>query len=79
VTCDTCGGWEYPARGVLVSGTHNRLCPFAPVPHGYGVRCGEKFVPRVESSTFDGTYEHPGGEKVAGHKNPPPPGQGGDS
>lgn len=30
--------------------------------------------PEESRGAFDGTYPHPGGEKVAGHKNPPPPG-----
>lgn len=75
MTCDTCSHWEFPARGILVSGGHNRLCPFASVPPGYGAMWhGMDFSHPSEELTFDGTYPLDG-ERTAGYKAPPPPGQ----
>lgn len=77
MNCETCSGWPSPDRGIIASGGHNRLCPFAPVPFGYAAMFhGMDFSHPSGSATFHGTYPLPAGDRVAGYKSPDPPNSG---
>lgn len=80
--CEQCNNWPegMEPESDSVSVSHHPYCPFAPV----GKPSWKKIIPYdgdighpSDTATFDGTYPprlSDKGDRIAGHKNPPPPG-----